>query len=291
MVQITRQRTAMLAKAVGFLAIALAPHVLVSGLTAETTPDARPRGISLVPAVVMLAGEHGQSHRQQLQLTNHTAGELTFEMVAEDIVTEDGARVFVKAGDRADSIAATAVFSPRTVTIPPGGTGVSDVVLTVPPGTAVRAVAAIFRGQAVPGPHPGVSITASLGSLITFSLSGGARLEAEDPEVQPQTDSQNLAVGKWVTNVGSEPVVAGGTVALLDTAGALVARLVIEPQRLLPGERLFFSAPAAELLDAGRYRALVSLEHDRTVVNRTVDFVVGPHDPRLAAAGPAGDRR
>jgi hypothetical protein len=288
MTRTRRGRARRLAWGLALLAAAAAPRLVVTSFAAD--PESPPRGISLTPAVVTLKGEYGQSHRQSLRLTNHTSRELSFELVAEDIVATNGQRVFLRAGDRPDSIAATAVFSPRLITIPPGASGAADVVLTVPRGTGVRAVAAIFRGRTT-GIEAGVRVTGSLGCLITFSLSDTARIEAGDPEVQPQTRTRNLTVGEWVTNTGTEPVVAAGVVALLDSTGRLVARLPIEPRRLLPGERLFFSAPSADFLEPGRYRALVSLEHDETVVQRTVEFVVELPDSHVTVAGARRDQR
>src|SRR5512146_431620 len=71
--------------------------------------------ISLTPAVVMGKGSFGQTLAQTLTLTNNTGADLGFNLVAEDIVVKDGKRVFVPAGELADSIAASAVFSPKAV--------------------------------------------------------------------------------------------------------------------------------------------------------------------------------
>jgi hypothetical protein len=243
----------------------------------ETSP---PRGgISLAPAVVMLSGQPGQAHRQTLRLTNSTSRELLFRLEAQDVIAEHGRRAFIAAGERADSIAATAVFSPKELVIAPGGVGVADVTLTMPGGSTIRGVAAIFRGQTVVGNQRGVAMTASLGSLITFTLSNDLRLEAADPDVSEQTPSSNLAVSEWVTNVGSEPVVASGAAAVLNEAGALIGKVPVEPQRLMPGERLAFRADYPALLAPGRYRAVLSLEYDdhaRQVLTRTVAFAVPP---------------
>ena len=149
--------------------------------------------------------------------------------------------------------------------------------LTLPAGTGVRGVAAIFRGQTVVGHQNGVAMTASLGALITFTLSTNVQLEASAPEVAEQTDTSNLSVTEWVTNAGSEPAVAGGAAALLNDQGVLVGKVPVEPQRLMPGERLSFKADYPTLLAPGRYRALFSLEYDdhaRKVLTRTADFEV-----------------
>ena len=266
------------------------------GNVAGQQPGAPPRqvGISLSPSVVMLSGQPGQAYRQMLRLTNHTSRELAFRLEAQDVVVEDGRRSFVAAGELPGSIAATAVFSPKEVVIAPGAAGVADVTLTVPHGTAVRGVAAIFRGRTVVGTQQGVAMTASLGALITFTLSTDVRLEAAIPDVTEQTDAANLALTEWVTNIGVEPVVASGAAAFLDESGALVGKVPVEPQRLMPGERVQFKAEYPALLAPGRYRAFLSLEyddHERKVLTRTVDFAVSPAGGDRRDAGRRADVR
>jgi hypothetical protein len=262
------------------LLLILALDVSVTGRQAST--PGRQVGISLAPSVVTLVGQPGQAHRQTLRLTNHTTRELAFRLEAQDVITADGRRAFIAAGELGDSIAATAVFSPREIVIAPGAVGVADVTVTVPAGTAVRGVAAIFRGQTVVGSQNGVAMTASLGALITFKLSNDVRLEATVPEVSPQTATRNLSVNEWVSNTGSEPVVASGAAALLNDAGVLIGKVPLEPQRLMPGERVGFRADYPSLLAPGRYRAILSLEYDaneRKVLTRTAEFAVSPaHD-------------
>ncbi len=250
-------------------------------------------GISLSPSVVMLAARPGQSFRQTLRLTNHTSRELSFRLEAQDVLAEHGRRAFFAAGDREGSIAATALFSPREVVVAPGAVAAVDVTVTMPQQSPLRGVAAIFRGQSVVGSQNGVAMTASLGSLITFNVSDRTDLEAADPQTSPQNDTRNLGVSEWVTNVGDEPVVASGAAAFLAAKGALVGKVPVEPQRLMPGERLAFGAEYPALLPPGRYRVVLSLEYDdhlHKVLTRTVDFAVpaagvAPGDADRGAGG------
>lgn len=256
-------------------------------LLAHSQPQAAVQnagGISLSPSVVMLKGAPGQAHRQMLHLTNTTAHELTFDLVAEDIVAE-GERKFLRAGARTDSIAATAVFSPGTLVIPPGTTASAELTVTVPHGTAVRAIAAIFRSRTPAAVRAGVGITASLGSLFTFTLSDDARLETSPVSVVGQTDATNLRFAQSALNAGTEPLYFGGAVAVLDADGRMVGRMPIEAQRLLPGERLVFHADYPTLLAMGRYRAVFSLEYAERALSSPVDFTVAalPGSERVAA--------
>lgn len=273
---------------------ALVPIALlhIAGPAAGQQPNAasRPVGISLAPSVVMLKGQPGQAYKQTLRLTNHTSREMAFRLEAQDVVADSGRRVFVAAGERADSVAATAVFSPKQVVVAPGAVGTADLTITMPARTLVRGVAAVFRGETVVGDQRGVAMTASLGALITFTLSDDIQLEASAPEVAAQTDTTNLSLAEWVTNTGSEPVVASGAAAVLNATGVLVGRVPVEPQRLMPGERLPFRVDYPALLGPGTYRALLSLEYDgneRKVLTRTVDFEVPAvrDDRRIADRG------
>jgi hypothetical protein len=269
---------------------------LGGSLAGQQADVSAPRsGISLSPSVVMLSARPGQSFRQTLRLTNHTSRELSFRLDAQDVLVENGHRAFLAAGEHEGSIAATAVFSPKQVVIAPGAVGVVDVTLTLPPRSTLRGVAAIFHGQSVVGNQHGVAMTASLGSLVTFNVSDRTELEAADPQTSAQTDSRNLAVSELVTNVGEEPVVASGAAAFLTETGALVGKVPVEPQRLMPGERLTFAAEYPTLLAAGRYRVVLSLEYDdhlHKVLTRTVEFAVPPAGLARGDAdrGPGGRR-
>src|ERR1700716_1702690 len=128
--------------------------VFSASLVAQTTPAASAQqpaapvqaadkpSISLSPAVVMAKGNFGQGLTQTLTLTNQTARDFAFEMVAEDVVIKDGKRVFVPAGETPNSIAASAVFAQKTVLVKPFSSVTVEVRLTLPAQTNLRAVVA-----------------------------------------------------------------------------------------------------------------------------------------------------
>jgi hypothetical protein len=209
-----------------------------------------------------------------LRITNGTGIPLAFELVAQDVVVQEGTRVFLPAGETEHSAAATAVFSRREIVVPPGETASVDVTITVPPSTAVRAIAAIFRGKTVVSRPGAVAMTASLGSLITFTLSSEFKIEASPLEIGGQSNSANVSVSRWLKNTGSEPVIPSGAVAVMTRSGALVGKTPIEPQRLLPGERLRFVADCPAQLRSGSYRAVVSLQYEGRVITDTADFTI-----------------
>src|SRR5258708_6268578 len=103
-----------------FSAVAALGHNAPSSAPAvplQKPAEDQPPSISLTPAVVMAKGTFGQGLTQTLSLSNHTAVDFAFDLVAEDVVIKDGKRVFVPAGETEHSIATSAVFSQKTITV------------------------------------------------------------------------------------------------------------------------------------------------------------------------------
>jgi hypothetical protein len=255
---------------------------------AQTAPAAPPQtpvvpadkpSISLSPAVVMAKGNFGQGLTQTLTLTNQTARDFAFDMVAEDVIIKDGKRIFVAAGETPNSIAATAVFTQKTVLVKPFSSLSVDVRLTLPAQTNIRGVVAMFRGtDKLPSSTGAVGMTASLGALITFNLTDNVKLQPEAVRVTPATESANMKIAQWISNTGAEPALPEGAAAVLNSAGALVGKATFDPQRLLPGERLEFSAEYPGELPPGNYRALCSFQFEGKTITSEAAFEVQKND-------------
>lgn len=229
--------------------------------------------VSLSPAVIALRGEAGQSTRQTLFLRNNTSRALTFEIEAADVVVRDGKRVFAAAGSTAGSIAATAVFSQKKLTIAPDQTAAVDVTLTIPRGSAERAVVALFHGVDKIR-HGNVMATASLGALLTFTLSDGVTMTATPLVVQSQTATANLAVTQTCTNAGGEPLVTRGMLAVIGGDGKLVGKSALTPRRLLPGERATLVTEYGAELRPGRYRVVMTYDYEGRALSQSAEVEV-----------------
>lgn len=245
------------------------PRLFVLPLLLALAGTASAGTLTLSPAVVPLSGRLGQSAAQSLTLRNDTELPLAFVLEAKDVVVRDGRRVFVDAGELPDGIAATAVFSVGELTVGPGESRSVQLVVTLPRGAVQRAVLALFRGTTRIG-----NATASLGALLTFTVSGEFSLAAESPVVQPQTASANLGFQVALANDGREPLVPKGVAVILDARGALVARVAFESRRLLPGERTTVRAEYPGELPAGAYRALATFEYEGRAATRQAEFRV-----------------
>ena len=217
--------------------------------------------VSLSPAVVMLRGKTGESASQTLVMRNSTSRLMSFDVVAQDVVVSGGRRRMIPAGAIAGSIAATAVFSTRHITVPAGGSTAVTMTVTVPPNASPRAVVALFRGtdRIMRGK---MTSTASLGALMTFALSDDIALTAERLIVKPQSATSNLSVVQACVNSGREPLVARGVLAVIGVDGRLAGKASLMPRRLLPGERAEMATDYAGEIPAGHYRVLVTYEYE-----------------------------
>lgn len=263
----------------------------ILGLTATATPlfaaaragagqlDAAPDGapapsLTISPGVIMVQAQPGQGTTQDISISNLTPVEFRFDLEAMDVAVRDGKRVFVPAGEMPGSIARTAVFSPTFVVVPPGSSATVQVTVTIPENPAMRAIVAVFRSTTKVRAQNGFAMTASLGALMTFTLSKTLQIEGSALHFDGTSQGNNLVVSELVTNTGNEPVIPQGVVAILNSTGKLVGKAPVEAMRLLPGERLEFKAEYPSALRSGKYRALMTLEHDGTVHTTSSDFEI-----------------
>jgi hypothetical protein len=229
--------------------------------------------IALSPAIVMVRGKPGQSTTQTLTIVNHTANEIRFDLATEDVVVRDGQRSYSAAGQISNGIAASSVASPSTVLLKAGEEASVQVTFTIPAETEQRAVVTLFRGV-VSTADGAVGLGASLGTLITFDLSSDYRVEAGPVHASLQTPAANLILSEDLRNSGSEPVTPRGVVVILNTSGKRVAKAAFSLQRLLPGERLTFSATNPAHLAPGDYRTLSSFEFEGKVLTSAGQFTI-----------------
>lgn len=163
--------------------------ILTAAILAAATLHAADGTLSVSPAVVMLRGNPGQSTTQKLTIFNSTSRPYAFEMVAKDVVVRGGERSFVDAGTRPGSIAATAVFSQPAGTVAPGERMTVSVTVTVPENPSSRAMVALFHGT-TRIQREGFALTASLGLLLTFTLSDEVHAKVSPLAITPPTEAE-----------------------------------------------------------------------------------------------------
>jgi hypothetical protein len=249
--------------------LAVVPFALLLVL-AISGGTAAAQSLTLSPAVVPLGGRLGQSTTQRLTLFNGTGYQLSFDLVAKDVVVRAGERVFVDAGELSGSIAATAVFSARKITLGPGQERSVEVTVTLPARLSHRALVVLFQGTT----RIDRRATVSIGSLLTFDLSGRLSVAAGALRATPHTASANASLELPVGNDGSEPAIVRGAAAIIDQRGALIGKVALDPRRLLPGERTVLRADYPGVLPSGRYRVVATIDCSNRSWSRTTELAI-----------------
>jgi hypothetical protein len=255
-----------------FLAVWVIASVLSTVAPVYAQQAAAPR-LSLSPGVISVKGTFGQTVNQAFTLHNATGQGFDFEMSADDVIVRDGKRVFIPAGEAPHSIAATAVFSQKSGFVPAGSDKSVQVLLTVPAETDIRGVAVYFRAKHVVAEHGAVMLNASLGGLVTFTLTNDVSLKVQRVLVQPASASENLKVVAVLINDGREPVVPDAVAAFVDRNGSLVAKIPFNSLRFMPGEREQISAEYGGNLKPGSYRVLCTFSYAGKALTATSTFM------------------
>ncbi|HEY4903475.1 MAG TPA: hypothetical protein VIH89_08395 [Candidatus Sulfotelmatobacter sp.] len=230
--------------------------------------------LTLTPAVVMVKAKPGQTFTQELTLWNNTIYDLAFHMEAQDVVVRDGKRAFIPAGELPGSIARNAVFNDDDVIVPAAGSASTRVTVTVPDSPGPRAIACVFMGRTPVGMQNTLAMTASLGALVTFTINNDFHLQHEPLQISVDDDSQTITFHQMVKNIGLDPVVPAGVIAITNQHGALVARLPVSPLRLLPGESLEFTAEHPGLPKTGKYKATILMQHENALFSNAAEFTI-----------------
>jgi hypothetical protein len=95
---------------------------------------------------------------------------------------------------------------------------------------------------------------------MTFALSDRATATATPVSVRPPTRTTNLSISQQLVNSGTEPVLARGVLAIVNPAGALVAKQALPARRILPGENFDVRSDYGGELAPGHYRAFVTYD-------------------------------
>jgi hypothetical protein len=244
------------------------------GAGASAPRPASSASISISPPVIMVRGEPGHGTTHTLTIVNSMPNEMRFVLEAQDVAIRDGKRVYVPAGQIPSGIASGTVITPATIVVPPGRSAAVSVTLTMPPATEQRAVVVYFKGRPSNVDTSKVAFGVALGALITFHLPGDAKVVAGAITASAQNASANVSLAQELENTGTEPAVATGALVILNEKGKRIAKVSIEPHRLLPGERTVLPVMVPTALSAGRYRVLASFEYDEKVLTNVGEFTI-----------------
>ncbi len=166
--------------------------------------------LTLIPTMILDGTQPNQSSTHTLVVHNRTPFEMAFAVEARDLVTQKGKPVYLNPGQAEGSVAATIVYSTRTLEVKPMQSASLEITLTMPDHTAVRGVAILLNSRSGMSQGEAGSLSASLGSFITWAGNGNPAGPPVQSDATGVPSGTNLAITQWVVDPppacpGAEP--------------------------------------------------------------------------------------
>lgn len=238
------------------------------------SPQAFCGAISISPAALSLKGSPGRTITQLFEVSNSTDAAYFVDVDVQDVVVRQGKRAFVSSERMPDSLAALVSVPSRHALVQPGQSLKIPVTFVAPDVSRSRAVVVFFRASREHEVPNQPKIRLNLGTVVDFTVSNEVLLRVTSLAVEQQTNTNNVAITEELANVGPEPAIVRGVVAILSEKGDLVGKTEFQQKRLLPRESNLIRAEFPGVLKPGKYRAICTLEFADNAVTRTVELVV-----------------
>lgn len=248
--------------------------LLVVMAAAHLQSAAETGSISVSPAALSLKGAVGATASQTFEISNQTKSPYNVTIDVSDVFVQQGRRVFVPANRSSVTAAAMVILGEKQLTLAPGEHRKVPVTFVMPAESRSRAVAVFFHAVPLTVAEHQPQVRLNLGAVVDYALSNELQLDVRKLTVEPQTNTTNTAVSEELANIGPEPLIARGVIAIISRNGALVGKASFQPRRYLPGEDNDIRAEFPGALPSGAYRVLSTIEFGGQTLTRSTEMVV-----------------
>lgn len=256
--------------------------------TAVSPRRADAQSLGLAPAEVRASFTSGQPLRFELTVSNDAETPVVMKASVLDLWFNDrNEKVFAPPGSQPRSAANWIEFVPRDFTVPAGGTGKLNVLVTPPKEASGGYYAVLFvestprlAQAATPESRP-VFTSMRLGALVLLNSRGTDTYDIEvgDPRLDIPAPDRPFAVDLELTNKSNTHIFPQLKVAILSSTRQLVAKTESEPKRFFPSQRDRIGVSWAGTLAPGRYVAMLTMVYGNDqVYTREVPFTVSTSD-------------
>lgn len=279
------------------LAILLIPNFAAAAT--QPTP-ASGQGLEISPPLLDLKADPGQTVKTQIKLRNVTKGPLVTKDEVNDFVSggEDGQpKLLLDSNEQSPYSIKTWLSTIPSVTLQPGEQKTIPITMVVPqnasPGGHYGVVR--FTGRPPELDDTGVSLSASIGTLILVKVSGNVTEQAKISEMYAAKGDKQRSMFEYgpiniiekVENTGNIHFKPKGTVRLTNIFGKEVASYQLNEKggNVLPGSTRKFEQTYNKKLLFGRYKAQADVVYgsDNKILSRTISFWVIPYKLILIA--------
>jgi len=303
--KITASLTIIWAVLLAFWLGVYAPVQVAAQARPGTTPPASSKetgqALEIAPPVINLTVKPGQTVKTQISIRDVSSGKLLVRSQVNDFVAagEDGTpKILMEEGGEPNPYSLKRWIAPLPeMVLEPRQIRNLPVTITVPANAAPGGYYGVVRFTAAPPEleGTGVSLSASLGSLILVRVSGDAKESMEVVEFSinkggktgTMFESTPIQFVERVKNTGSVHQQPSGQVTITDMFGKKVAAVNINlpPRNVLPGSIRKFEQPLDSSVIGnkklfGRYTAEMNVTYGdkkQHMVTETVSFWVIPY--------------
>ena len=239
-------------------------------LTGFSRVPAQSVGIS--PASIDANVKRGSSYTQDFTITNSSGTRLRFRCSTEDMwFDEQGKRLEGRSGTLPRSASLWTQFSAAEIIIESRSSAVVKAVITIPKDASGSFYTVpVFEGMpAAPAGAKTGTATATIGirfrGLMMFTTVEGSEYNVEvmGGKITPPSASTELLMSLDLRNRGTAHAKIRGAYAILNAAGKLVGRGIIEEERYMPTQRKNINSLWSGELPPGNYTSLVTLSYNR----------------------------
>lgn len=283
-----------------FAAVIVAVSCAPSFVYAATPAPSGGQAFSIAPPLISLKADPGQTVKAHILLTNVSNGPMIMSAQANDFAAKDESgspNIILNTKEVTPFSLRNFIQLPQPFTIAPKETRTIDVPIVVPkdgePGGHYGVIR--FTGASPDVSGTGVSLSASIGTLVLLQVSGNvqeraslADLYTAAPKVlTKQSLFQNGPIDfvTRVSNDGNTHIQPTGTLTIKNMIGRQVTSLRIngdpknskdEPKNILPGSVRRFQVTLTKKWMFGRYTAHLDLSYDNKHLTANKSFWVIP---------------
>lgn len=272
--------------AVMFLGLALLPATVHAQNAGQ--------GLEISPPLLDLKADPGQAIKTQIRVRNVTKDTLVVKAQFEDFVAngEDGQpKILLNPGDKSPYSIKDWLSAPATATLASQQREVMDITINVPKNASPGGHYGVIRFTGTPPEleGTGVSLSASVGTLILVNVSGNVTQSAKVAELYTSQNGKRGSLFEYgpitfttrVQNTGNIHFQPKGTLQVTNMFGknVYVGQLNQDTRNVLPGSIRKFEQTMNKKLLFGRYtvRADVVYGTDNQITSASTTFWVVPY--------------
>jgi hypothetical protein len=277
------------------LAILLFGLLPLSALTTSTSAQqGAGQGLEISPPLVDIKADPGQVIKTQLKVRNVTKETLVVEAEYNDFVAsgEDGSpKILLKDEEQSPYSIKDWLSTIPTATLAPRQQQTFDVTITVPKDASPGGHYGVVRYTGTPADAQGsgVSLSASIGTLMLVRVSGDVQESAKITELFSSRDGKKRTLFEYgpigivtkIENTGNVHIKPKGTIRVSNMFGKTVqdSQLNSSGGNVLPKSTRKFSQQLNKRLLFGKYKiqADVTYGEENKIISQTASFWVIPY--------------